>query len=130
MPYGHGFVYGLGAVYFLGFLLSLFIAGFFLSLAAHLVGIKEASTLKAMLAIVGGGIVGAVAYALVAVLLIWIAPMNVLLAVVVFILAYVWVIKTIFNTDWIRAFLAWILAAIIEVVVVGLLVLLGLVALA
>lgn len=130
MPYGHGFVYGLGAAYFLGFLLSLFIAGFFLSLAAYLVGIKEASTLKAMLAIVGGGIVGAIAYAVVAVLLIWIAPMNVLLAVVAFILAYVWVIKTIFNTDWVRAFLAWILAAIIEVVVVGLLVLLGLVALA
>ncbi len=37
-----------------------------------------------------------------------------------------WVIKVVFNTDWLRAFLAWLLSGVIVVLVLFILVILGL----
>ncbi|WP_240911757.1 hypothetical protein [Thermococcus sp. M36] len=47
------------------------------------------------------------------------------LAPVLALIAYLWVIKTVFDTDWLRAFLAWLLSAIIAGLVMVVLALVG-----
>ncbi|ASJ12834.1 hypothetical protein [Thermococcus thioreducens] len=119
MPYGPAMVFGMGAVAILGFLLALFIAALFLWMGAKLIGIHDASIGKAMIAILGGGILAAIVGALVGVVL---GPFGPVLGF----LANIWVIKAVFNTDWLRAFLAWLLSGIIAILVMGILALLGL----
>ncbi|WP_297509745.1 hypothetical protein [Thermococcus sp.] len=51
------------------------------------------------------------------------------LAGLAFQITYVWVIKAVFHTNWLRAFIAWLLAMVIEVIILFLLSAVGLVAL-
>jgi len=121
----HGFLAGLSVFALLGALFALFIAGLILALSAKLVGIENASVLGAIVAIVGGGILGGIVGAIVALLFFWITPLNAVLAGLAFVITYVWVIKAVFNTSWLRAFVAWIIAMIIEGLIIGLLGALG-----
>ncbi|WP_240911755.1 hypothetical protein [Thermococcus sp. M36] len=57
--YGPGVVAAMGTAGVFAFLLGLFIAAVFLSLAGKLVGIEKASIGRSMIAILGGGIVPA-----------------------------------------------------------------------
>ncbi len=54
MPYWHAMFFGMGAVAVLAFLLALFVAALFLWMAAKLIGIRDASIGRAMVAILGG----------------------------------------------------------------------------
>jgi hypothetical protein len=110
MPMGPPFVPGLMAA--MGFaavliiLLALIIAGFFLMLGAKLAGIEDATLGKSMIAVVGGGIL--------ALLIGWIPVIGWILGII----AYIWVIKTVFNTDWIKAAIAWLMTIVVEMLVV------------
>ncbi|NJE01322.1 hypothetical protein E3E42_05325 [Thermococcus sp. JdF3] len=118
MPHGPAMVFGMGAAMILGFLLALFIAAIFLWMAGKLLGIEKASIGRAMVAILGGGIFGGIVGAATAAIF---PPLAPLLAF----LANMWVIKTVFDTGWLRAFLAWILSAVIAGIVMVILALLG-----
>jgi len=122
MPYGPGamgVIFALGIAGIFAVLLALFIAALFLWLAAKLIGIRDASIGKAMVAILGGGLLAVIIGAIAGTLL---GPLGPILAFVI----NIWVIKVVFNTDWLRAFLAWLFSGIIVVLVAGILVLLGL----
>ncbi|NJE02703.1 hypothetical protein [Thermococcus sp. MV11] len=117
--YGPGHLVAIGTAGIFAFLFSLFIAAIFLSLAGKLIGIEKASIGRAMIAILGGGIVGGIVAVVTAAIF---PPLAPLLAF----LANMWVIKTVFDTGWLKAFLAWLLSFIIAGLVFGVLALLGL----
>lgn len=116
MPMGPPFVPGLmaamGFMAVLVILIALIIAGFFLMLGAKFAGIENVSLGKSMIAVVGGGIL--------ALLIGWIPLIGWILGII----AYIWVIKTVFNTDWIKATIAWLMTIVIEILVVFVLALL------
>jgi len=116
---------GLGVLALFGFLLALFIAGLILAFSAKLVGIKNASIVGAMVAIVGGGILGMIVGGAVALVFAVAGPLGVLLGWLAFVVTYVWVIKVVFHTDWVRAFFAWLMAIVVELVIAGILGLVG-----
>ena len=122
MPHGPAIVpavfVGMGIAGILGLLLALFIAAVFLWMAAKLIGVENASVGKAMIAIVGGGILATVVGGVVGAILDPLGPLAVFIT-------NLWVIKAVFDTDWIRAFLAWLLSAVIAALVVIILVLFG-----
>ncbi|WP_367884477.1 hypothetical protein [Thermococcus sp. JCM 11816] len=60
------------------------------------------------MAVVGGGILAGILF---------IIPV---LGWILGIIAYIWVIKVVFDTDWLRATLAFLMAIIIEVIVLWL----------
>jgi len=109
----------MGAAMILGMLFALFIAALFLWMAAKLIGIENASIGKAMIAIVGGGILATIVGGIVGAIL---EPLGPIAAFI----TNIWVIKAVFDTDWIRAFLAWLLSGIIAVLVMIVLAFLGL----
>ncbi|ASJ09527.1 hypothetical protein A3L11_09905 [Thermococcus siculi] len=117
--YGHGPLIALGAAGVLAFLLGLFIAAIFLWLAGKLIGIERASIGRSMIAILGGGILGGIVAVVVGAVFPPLAPFLAFLT-------NLWVIKTVFDTGWLKAFLAWILAAVIAAVVMMVLAALGL----
>jgi len=110
MPMGPPFVPG--AIAAMGFaavliiLLALIIAGLFLMIGAKFAGIEDATLGKSMIAVVGGGIL--------ALLIGWIPVIGWILGII----AYIWVIKTVFNTDWIKAAIAWLMTIVVEMLVV------------
>ncbi len=116
--YEPAMISGISAAAIPGVLLALFIAALFLWMAVKLIGIKNASIGKAMIAIVGGGILGALISAIVGAIF---HPLGPILGF----LANLWVIKAVFDTGWLRAFLAWILSAVIAAIVMGILAFLG-----
>jgi hypothetical protein len=118
MPGAAPFV-ALGVMGVLSFLIALFIAAIFLSLAGKLVGIEKASIGRSMVAILGGGVLGGIVAVIFGAIF---APLAPILAF----LTDLWVIKVVFDTDWLRAFLAWLLSSIIAAVVVIILAALGL----
>ena len=120
--YMHDPLLQLGAVGVVAFLVALFIAAIFLWLAGKLIGIEKASIGRSMVAILGGGILGGIIAALTALVFAPLAPLFGFLA-------NLWVVKVVFDTGWLKAFLAWLLAAIIAAIVVGILAALGLFAL-
>lgn len=110
MP-GHGglgvlAIGAIGALGILAVLVALFIAGFVLYLGAKLVGIENATIGKAIIAVVGGGILAGI---------LGIIP---ILGWILGIIAYIWVIKVVFDTSWIRAFLAWIMSFVVALVII------------
>ena len=117
--YGHGPLIALGAAGVFALLLGLFIAAVFLWLAGKVIGIEKASIGRSMIAILGGGIIGGIVAFIVGAIF---PPLAPLLAF----LTNLWVIKTVFDTSWLKAFLAWILASVIAAVVVLVLAALGL----
>ncbi|WP_456444047.1 hypothetical protein [Thermococcus sp.] len=117
--YMHDPMLQVSAVGIVAFLVALFIAAIFLWLAGKLIGIEKASIGRSMVAILGGGILAAIVMALTALVL---APLAPFLGF----LANLWVVKVVFDTGWIKAFLAWLLAAIIAGIVMGILAFLGL----
>lgn len=125
MGMGHGFLAGLSAIAIFWVVLTLFIAGLVLAFSAKLVGIKDVSILGAIVAIIGGGILGAIAGGIVALVFAMAGPMGTALGWLAFVVTYVWVIKVVFHTSWIRAFFAWVLAIIVEVAVLIVLGVLG-----
>ena len=112
-------VTALGVAGVLAFLLGLFIGALFLALAGKLVGIEKATVGRSMIAILGGGIIAGIVAVIVAS---FFPPLASILAFI----ANVWVIKTVFDTDWLRALLAWILSAVIAAVIIIILAALGL----
>lgn len=86
-------------------LIALVIAGFFLMLGAKLAGIEDVTLGKSMIAVVGGGIL--------ALLIGWIPIIGWILGILV----YIWVIKTVFNTDWGKATIAWLMTIVVETIV-------------
>ena len=108
MPAGMGLgILGVGAIGALGalvFLIALFIAGLFLYFGAKLVGIENATIGKSMIAVLGGGILGAI--------LSVVPVIGWLLGII----GFIWVIKAVFNTSWLRAFLAWIMTIVVVVI--------------
>ncbi|WP_308686513.1 hypothetical protein [Thermococcus thermotolerans] len=116
--FGPGIVVAMGATVIFAFLLALFVAAIFLWMAAKLLGIENASVGRAVIAIVGGGILGMIVGAIVGAVL---GPLGSIAAFI----TSIWVIKAVFDTDWLRAFLAWLLSGIIAILVMGILALLG-----
>ena len=92
-------------------IVAFLIAAFFLYLGAKMVGIHNATVGKSFIAIVGGGILAVITAAV----LFFLPGINVIVALIV----YIWVVKAVFDTGWLRAFVALLLAGIIEVVVYG-----------
>ena len=111
----HGYLTGfsLGAGFGVAFLIALFIAAFFLALAAKMLGIKEAGILRALLAIVGGGVFSGIVMAAFGMLF---PHGGWFIGSILGFLAYIWTIKVVFDTDWLRAFLALVLAVVIEII--------------
>ncbi len=109
MPMGPPIVPGLFAA--MGFmaviviLIALVIAGVFLMLGAKFAGIEGANLGKSMIAVVGGGIL--------ALLTGWIPVIGWVLGIV----AYIWAIKTVFDTDWGKAAIAWLMTIVVEIIV-------------
>ncbi|MDV3103703.1 hypothetical protein [Thermococcus waiotapuensis] len=99
-----GVLGAIGALGALVLLIALFIAGLFLYFGARLVGIKDATIGKAMIAVLGGGILARV--------LSIIPVIGWLLGII----GYVWVIKAVFNTDWLKAFLAWLMTIVVVII--------------
>ncbi|ASJ02820.1 hypothetical protein A3L09_05895 [Thermococcus profundus] len=95
----------IGALGLLAIFIALFIAGFFLYLGAKLVGIEKATIGKSVVAVVGGGIL-AMVIGIIPVLGWILAP-----------IAYIWVVKTVFDTGWLRAFLAVIMTIVVEIMI-------------
>jgi len=110
MPMGPPIVPGLfaamGFMAVIAILIALVIAGFFLMLGAKFAGIEGANLGKSMIAVVGGGIL--------ALLTGWMPVIGWILGII----AYIWVIKTVFNTEWIKATIAWLMTIIVEILVV------------
>jgi len=125
---GHGVVPSLSLIGLVSYLIALFIAGLILSFSAKLVGIKDASVLRAMVGIIGGGILGGIAATIVALLFAWTGPFAAFLGFLAFLIVYVWTIKAVFNTGWIRVFIALVIAVVIEIIVLIALSAIGLVA--
>ncbi|EEB73169.2 hypothetical protein [Thermococcus sp. AM4] len=90
-------------------LLSLLIAAFFMEMGAKLAGIENVTLGKSLIAILGGGILAMIVGAI----FVFLPVINFILAFI----AYLWVIKTVFNTGWLRAFVAWLLAVILAIVI-------------
>lgn len=109
MPMGPPIVPGLfaamGFMAVIAILIALVIAGFFLMLGAKLAGIEDVTLGKSMIAVVGGGIL--------ALLTGWIPIIGWILGILV----YIWVIKTVFNTDWGKATIAWLMTIVVETIV-------------
>ena len=109
MPMGPPIVPGLFAA--MGFmaviviLIALVIAGVFLMLGAKFAGIEGANLGKSMIAVIGGGIL--------ALLTGWIPVIGWVLGIV----AYIWAIKTVFDTDWGKAAIAWLMTIVVEIIV-------------
>lgn len=101
---------GLGLAYVVGWLIALLIVAWFMEMGAKLAGIEDVSLGKSLIAIFGGGILAGIAGAV----LFFLPVINVIVAFVV----YIWVIKTVFNISWGKAFVAWLLAIILEIVTV------------
>ncbi|ACS33809.1 hypothetical protein [Thermococcus gammatolerans] len=100
-------VLGLGAIGVLGiivFLIALFVAGLFLYFGAKIVGIEDATIGKSMIAVLGGGILEAI---------LSIVPV---IGWLLGIIGYIWVIKAVFNTTWLKAFLAWIMTIVVVII--------------
>lgn len=95
----------IGAMGILVFLIALVIGGFFLSIGAKWAGIEDVTLGKAMIAVLGGGILAAV------------LSLIPILGFILGIIGYIWVIKTVFNTDWGKAIVAWILTIVVELIV-------------
>jgi hypothetical protein len=112
---------GLGLLALFGLFIALLVAGIILALSAKLVGIKDASIVGAMVAVIGGGILGAIVGTVVGLVFSIAGPLGPLLGWLAFVVTYVWVIKVVFHTDWLRAFLAWLIAIVVEVLVTALL---------
>ncbi|WP_457742998.1 hypothetical protein [Thermococcus sp.] len=125
---GHWFVPSTSIVGLVSYLIALFIAGLILSFSAKLVGIRDASVLRAMVGIIGGGILGGIAAMVVVLLFAWTGPFAAFLGFLAFLIVYVWTIKAVFNTGWLRAFVALVIAVVIEIVVLMVLSAIGLVA--
>ena len=109
MPMGPPILPGLfaamGFMAVIAILIALVIAGFFLMLGAKLAGIEDVTLGKSMIAVVGGGIL--------ALLIGWIPIIGWILGILV----YIWVIKTVFNTDWGKATIAWLMTIVVETIV-------------
>ncbi|WP_297464466.1 hypothetical protein [Thermococcus sp.] len=120
--YMHNPLLQLGAMGVVAVFLGLFIAAVFLWLAGKVIGIEKASIGRSMIAILGGGILAFIVAALTSLFLPPLAP-------ILGLIANLWVIKTVFETGWLKAFLAWLLATIIAILVVGILAAIGLFAL-
>jgi len=86
-------------------LIALVIAGAFLMLGAKFAGIEGANLGKSMIAVIGGGIL--------ALLTGWIPVIGWVLGIV----AYIWAIKTVFDTDWGKAAIAWLMTIVVEIIV-------------
>ncbi|ACS90300.1 MAG TPA: DUF3810 domain-containing protein [Thermococcaceae archaeon] len=109
MPMGPPIIPGLfaamGFMAVLVILIALIIAGFFLMIGAKFAGIEDVTLGKSMIAVVGGGIL--------ALLIGWIPAIGWILGII----AYIWVIKTVFNTDWGKAAIAWLMTIVVEIIV-------------
>ncbi len=117
----HGYLTGfsIGAGFGAVFIIALFIAALFLALAAKMLGIEKAGVLRALLGIVGGGVFSGIVMIAFGVLL---PHGGWLVGSILAFLAYIWTIKVVFDTDWLRAFLALVLAVVIEVITIVILV--------
>ncbi|MBP1912193.1 hypothetical protein [Thermococcus stetteri] len=98
----------IGMAGLIALLIALVIAGFVLYIGAELAGIKKASLGKSIVAVVGGGILAGILF---------IIPV---LGWILGIIAYIWVIKVVFDTDWLRATLAFLIAIVVEFIVLWL----------
>jgi len=88
------------SVLLFSFLVSLLVGTLLLYLGAVLVGIERASLGKAAVAVLGGGILS-----IVTVLLLFMTPLS-FLGPILGIFVSIWVVKEVFETSWLKAFLA------------------------
>ncbi|WP_157209531.1 hypothetical protein [Methanotorris igneus] len=108
------FVLSILSILILGIIfIALIIAGIFLYFGCKLANIEDVSLGKAIVAVVGGGILSFIVSSIFSA----VPVIGGILSFVFGILSYVWVIKVIFNTNWSKAFLAWLMAIVVEVVV-------------
>ncbi|MBO8174005.1 MAG: hypothetical protein H0Z18_01965 [Thermococcus sp.] len=121
MPVGPMAMFGaLGAMAIVVFLVMIAIDSVFLWLGAKFAKIEDASFGKAFIATLGGFIVSAIVGAI-------IPYIGGLLGLI----AFLWIVKTVFNTDWGKAIIAWLFAiviAIILMIIIGVIVGLSLLA--
>ena len=94
-----------GLMTILIFLIAMIIDSVFLWLGAKFAKIEDASFGKAFIAALGGLIVSAVIGAI-------IPHIGRLLGLI----AFLWIVKTVFNTDWSKAIIAWLFAIVIAIV--------------
>ena len=93
-----------GLMAILIFLIAVVIDSVFLWLGAKFAKIEDASFGKAFIAALGGLIVSAVIGAT-------IPHIGRLLGLI----AFLWIVKTVFNTDWGKAIIAWLFAIVIAI---------------
>ena len=99
-------MFAMGIAGITALLIALIVAGFVLYLGAELAGIKKASLGRSIVAVVGGGIIAGILF---------IIP---IIGWILGFIAYIWVIKVVFDTNWFKATLAFLIAIVVEAVVV------------
>ncbi|ADT84735.1 hypothetical protein [Thermococcus barophilus] len=105
-PVGPMAVFGaLGAMAVVMFLVIIAVDSVFLWLGAKFAKIEDASFGKAFIATLGGLIVSAILGSIVPVI-------GGLLGLI----AFLWIVKTVFNTDWGKAVIAWLFAIVIAII--------------
>jgi len=104
----------LGGMAIVILLVALIIVAVFLYLGAKFAGIENATLGKAIVAVLGGGILEFIIAAVFSIVPI----IGTLIGVIVGIIAYIWVIKAVFNTSWGKAAIAWLMTIVVEIIVV------------
>lgn len=107
MPGAVGIFGALGAMAIFMFLIMIVVDTVFLWFGAKFARIEDATFGKAFIAALGGLIISAILGRLIPVI-------GGLLGLI----AFLWVVKTVFNTDWGKAVIAWLFAIVIAIVVV------------
>jgi hypothetical protein len=98
-------MFAMGIASITALLIALVIAGFVLYFSAELAGIKKASLGRSIVAVVGGGIIAGILF---------IIPV---IGWILGFIAYIWVIKVVFDTNWFKATLAFLIAIAVEFIV-------------
>jgi len=113
-----GFVFTSIVAIVAAFILFFVIEAFFIWVGAKLAAIEDASFGKAFISAIAIFIIVPIVSAVVAMVL----PSVAALGAVVAVLLTLWILKSVFSTGWVRAFVAWILSIvgmIVTAVIVG-----------
>lgn len=110
-----GIIAALGwGMFLVVFIISLLIAGAILLIGAKVARVENVTLGKSMLAVLAGSVLAAIILLILSIIPI----IGRILGPILAIIAYVWVIKAIFNTTWGKAFIAWLMAVIVQIIVV------------
>ncbi|AIF68618.1 hypothetical protein PAP_00875 [Palaeococcus pacificus DY20341] len=104
-PEPFGMFAAFGAMAIVMFLVMIAVDAVFLWLGARFAKIEDATFGKAFIATLGGLIISAILGSIIPII-----------GGILGLAAYLWIVKTVFNTDWGKAVIAWLFAIVIAIV--------------